>query len=832
MPIHKQSLTDHWKFYEPAKKKWFAARVPGCIHTDLLRHKLIPDPFWGANERELQWIENRDWVYATHFSVSAAMLNEEHIDLVAEGLDTVTTIVLNGQEVARTENMFIGYRFPIKPLLRAGRNELTIHFTSPLTYIKAHWPDDHFAEWNDPVGGASLIRKEQCSFGWDWGARFATSGIWKSIGLEAWSNNRIESVRVEQTHEKNSVTITAQPQLALKQRGRPRPARDQFRTLISLDGKIVAEAAGLEVTVAKPQLWWPNNMGAQPLYNIEVELLSDGQAIDRWKKEIGLRTIELDRHPDQWGESFQFVVNGVPFFAKGANWIPAHCFVTEVGRDMYDGLLDSAVQANYNMLRVWGGGIYEMDDFYELCDRKGLLVWQDFMFACAQYPGDRHFLAHVEAEAGHQVKRLHHHACLALWCGNNELEFMPAEILKTPQRQKAYDDVFYKLLPKAVAKFDGATAYWPSSPHVPGAYPNPDLNWCDSERAGDCHYWGVWHGREPIKNFESKGHRFFSEFGMQSYCSRDVAETFCPPAELNIYGPAMENHQKNSAGNQIIFDYISRRYRFPKDYASLAYLSQINQAYAMKTAVEHFRRQMPRTMGSLYWQINDCWPVASWSSIEFGGIWKALQYESRRFYAPALITAHVPGDVGPGKINWGSNTIAEVNVHTVYDGMKSVPGTVSWVLYHCDGRILEQASKSVKLKYGQSVLQAKLDFGNRKAQFGASHIYLRLLLEIDGETVSQNTVFFDAPRFIEFERAPIASKIKALSATEFEIVFSSRAFHHQVYFHLPKTTYRASDNYFDLYPGVRHKVRVRLDSPLIPEHFQELLTVVSLVDSY
>ena len=484
-------LTDNWKFHEPRKKKWYPARVPGCIHTDLLRHKLIPDPFWGSNERELQWIEKLDWDYVTTFSVSADLLNQEHIELVADGLDTVATITLNGREVARTENMFIGYRFPIESFLRKGRNELAIRFTSPLSYIESHRTADHFAEWNDPVGGSSLIRKEPCSFGWDWGARFATSGIWKSIRLEAWSGNRIASVRVEQRHEKKSVTVTAQPELAVKMRGR-RP-RDQFRTRISLHGENVAESQGLEVTVANPQLWWPNNMGAQPLYLLEVELLSDGQVIDRWTKRIGLRTILLDRHPDQWGESFQFVVNGVPLFAKGANWIPAHSFVTEVDRAMYEGLLDSACQANYNMLRVWGGGIYEMDDFYELCDEKGLLVWQDFMFACAQYPGDRHFLKSVEAEAAFQVARLRHHACLALWCGNNELEFMQTDILKTPQRKKAYDDLFDKLLQNAVKEFDGVTAYWPSSPHVPGAYPNPGVNWSDNERAGDCHYWGVWH---------------------------------------------------------------------------------------------------------------------------------------------------------------------------------------------------------------------------------------------------------------------------------------------------------------------------------------------------
>ena len=478
-------------------------------------------------------------------------------------------------------------------------------------------------------------------------------------------------MRVQQQHSAGRVLLTIQPQLTQQD------ADIGVRCRLALDGQLVAQAEGsgeIELAVEQPQLWWPNGLGAQPLYELQTELLHADEVLDRQHQRIGLRTIVLDRHADEWGESFQFVVNGVPVFAKGANWIPAHSFVTAVGRADYQNLLSSAAEANMNMLRVWGGGIYEMDDFYDLCDQLGLMVWQDFMFACSLYPGDEQFLALVEQEAAYQVPRLANHACMALWCGNNEIEQMPPEITATPERQAAYEKIFYDILPAAVAAHDPATPYWPSSPHNPEGYQQGHNN----ERAGDCHFWDVWHARYPVKRYEEMKFRFCSEFGMQSYSSPAVAATFCPPEEMNVFGPAMENHQKNAAGNQIIFDYVARLYRYPKDYAALAYLSQLNQAYCMKVGIEHFRRSMPRTMGALYWQINDCWPVFSWSSLEFGGRWKALHYAARRFFAPALVSAHVPGDEKAGKGNYIANTIHDVNIYAVYDGVAAQDGTVKW----------------------------------------------------------------------------------------------------------------------------------------------------------
>jgi beta-mannosidase len=788
----RQSLHGRWKFKQVRTKKWLPATIPGCVHSDLRANKLIPDPFWGSNERALRWIEEKDWNYRHEFAVDAAVLKGGHIDLVAEGLDTVATIRLNGKEIARTENMFIGYRFDVASSIKAGKNVIEIDFASPMPYIRARQSPDDAREWVDPVGGCAHIRKEQCSFGWDWGPRLAISGVYLPLYLEAWDANRIESVRIAQRHHQGQVTLSLTPRLSVADRAA------NIRARLSLHGKIVAESAGTALSVAKPELWWPNGLGDQPLYDLEVELCDDGgEVIDVWKRKIGLRTIELDRHADEFGETFQFKVNGKVLFAKGANWVPVHALVATAPDSLYEDALTSAADAHMNMIRLWGGGIYEKEIFYDLCDQKGLLVWHDFMFACSLYPGDESFLNSVRREAEYQVQRIAHRACLALWCGNNELEQMPQEILKTPRRKKAYEDIFYGVLPAVVEKYDGTTPYWPCSPHNPEGYEKGHNN----ERAGDCHFWDVWHARKPVKTYEKKEFRFCSEFGMQSYSSPEIAATFCEPKDFNVFGPAMENHQKNAAGNLIILDYIARLYRFPKDYASLAYLSQLNQAYCMRIGVEHFRRSMPRTMGALYWQLNDCWPVASWSSLEFGGRWKALHYEAKRFFAPALVSVHVPGDETIHLDNSIRSTIHDLHVYTVFDGIKDTAGKIVWSLQHLDGRTLRKGQKSVALRYGKSVKQLTLDFAREMEKYGARSIYFRVALVIGRETVSRQTVFLTAPRFLDFRSTPIQTKIKPLGAGRFALTFQSKTFQPAVQFHFRRTAYRAGDNFFDLYPN-------------------------------
>jgi beta-mannosidase len=817
-------LAARWQFRQltPRKTAWLPAQVPGCVHTDLLRAKQIPDPFWGDNERGLQWIEEADWLYRAEFTFPPALRTRKHLELVFEGLDTLATIRLNGREIGRSESMFIPLRFEIAGRTKPGANVLEVEFHNPMAYIRPRQAavKDFFPEWNDPVSGSSVIRKEQCSFGWDWGPRFATCGIYLPAYLEAWDDNRIESVRVTQRHRNGRVALELLPATAA--------TGGEFRGTISLGGKTVATFAGLRVEIPDPQLWWPNGHGAQPLYEVRMELVVNGTVADTWERRVGLRTIELDRHADEFGESFQFVVNGRPIFAKGANWIPAHSFVTEVDRAMYDDILTSAAEANMNMLRVWGGGIYEREDFYDLCDEKGLLVWQDFMFACALYPGTPEFLALVTTEAAAQVKRLAHRACLALWCGNNEIEQMPDEILKTPARKRAYEEIFYQRLPHVVAEFDGVTPYWPCSPHNPEGWEKGFNN----ERAGDCHFWDVWHARKPVTLYEEKNFRFCSEFGMQSYSSPEVAATYCRPEDFNVFGPEMENHQKNSGGNGTILDYVSRLYRFPRDFAALSYLSQLNQAYCMKVGVEHFRRSMPRTMGALYWQINDCWPVASWSSLEFGGRWKALHYEARRFFAPALISAHVPGRETAGKGNYVTSTIHDVDLYTVFDGVDDGPAVIAWTLYHLKDGVVRKGRKNVTLRYGESVRQIQLDFAADMKRHGARNLVLRVELQRGREVVSRQTVFLTAPRYLDLPRGRTDARLRKLGAGRFELTLVSKVVQHAVAFHLRETTYRADDNYLDLFPSEARHVSIQTVADVTLRALQQRLEVFSLHDSY
>ncbi|GAT31548.1 beta-mannosidase [Terrimicrobium sacchariphilum] len=819
-----QPLLSDWKFLDPQSRRWLAAQVPGCAHTDLLSHDLIPDPYWGRNELALQHLEELDFTYRKTFAIDEAVLAEERVDLVFEGIDTVATIVFNGKELARVDNMFIGYRFDVTRLLKAdGENVLEVRFRSPLKEIRDRLTGEELIEWNDPVGGSSLLRKEARSFGWDWGPRFASSGLWKSVYLEAWSENRFRSVGIRQEHSRGKVKLSFTPRMERRSAGK-------LAGTLSLDGKKIAEFQGTEVVIKDPALWWPNGHGEQPLYTVELRWLDkSGCVIDTWQRKIGLRTIELDRHPDEFGESFQFVVNGRVIFAKGANWIPADSFVARVTREDYDNLLSSAADAHMNMIRVWGGGIYEKEDFYDLCDEKGLLVWQDFMFACALYPGDRPFLASVKAEAAYQVQRLAHRACLALWCGNNEIEQMPDQIVATKARKKAYESVFYRILPEAVALYDGTTTYWPCSPHNPEGYEKGHNN----ERAGDCHFWDVWHMRKPVSTYEEKNFRFCSEFGMQSYSSPEVAKTYCSEEDMNVFGPVMENHQKNGAGNLIIMDYVSRLYRFPRDYRSLAYLSQLNQAYCMKVGIEHFRRSMPRTMGALYWQLNDCWPVASWSSLEYKGRWKALQYESRRFFAPALLSLKVLGAESIGKNNIALSTVHGVEIHSVYDGLApQQKARLNWSIETLDGKVLRSGSRKFVLEYGQSVLQETVDARKELAKYGASEIYLKAELVTEDGAVARRTAFFTAQRYLNLKRSPIRSRVKAVSKTQFEVALASKTFHHAVQVNFPALEFRADDNFVDLYAGEERTITITLSEAASLSAVKDQLEIFSLVDSF
>ncbi|MGH8021811.1 MAG: beta-mannosidase, partial [Opitutaceae bacterium] len=742
-------------------------------------------------------------------------------------------------------NMFIGHRWDVKALLRSGDNELRIRFDSAMEYIRTRRRSHQPREINDPVGRSTVIRKQQCQFGWDWGPRFVTAGIWRDIRLEGWTGNRLESVLIKQIHgEDGSVSLELLPELARKdaratcrwllelqvedeEESEPSESRSRIP---ALPPRLARQAGGgARIEVLSPQLWWPNDHGPQSLYRLRVEVVAgDGGVIGEWEQRIGLRTIALDRSKDEHGETFRFVVNGRPIFAKGANWIPAHSFVATLEREDYARDLRSAALAHMNMIRVWGGGIYESEDFFDLCDELGLLVWQDFMFACTRYPAGKEFLASVSEEAIYQVRRLRHRASLALWCGNNEVfHCNPAEHRNDKKILAEYHALFHETLPKAVEAHDPATAYWPGSPWRGDPEPGHEAG----EKRGDTHFWDVWHARHPVKDYEKYRFRFCSEFGMQSFCSPETQATFCPADDANVFGATMENHQKNRAGNQIILDYVSRRYRFPKGQDELIYLSQLNQAYCMQTGVEHWRRNMPHCMGALYWQINDCWPVASWSSIEFTGHWKALHHVARRFFAPTLVTAHVPGDESPTIGNYRSTTAGLAHIYTVHDAPEPVRATLRWELFHFDGRLLLRGRRTVTLRCGESIEQKTLDLDPHMERHGRDNIYLRIGLDAGRETLSEDTVLLTRPRFLSLPKARTKATVRKAGPQRFEITFKPSAFQHRFSFGFGNLAHHSSDNFFDLYPDKPKRVQVEFERAITVAQVRKRLQFHSLVDT-
>lgn len=819
--------TASWQFRDLTQAgPWQRATVPGCVHRDLLGAGLIEDPFWGANELDLQWIEEREWEYRARFEAPAELLAEAVVELCADGLDTVATVWLNGTEVGRGENMFTAYRWRVNGLLRAGENELRIVFHRAMDYIRTRRPE-HVPprETNDPVGGCTRIRKEQCQFGWDWGPRLVTAGIWQDLRLEGHGGTRLESVRVVQFHEDDAVRLELCPEFVGE------PAEGDLRWVLELDHEPVAHGRGRTIEVPDPQRWWPNGHGAQPLYVLRVEALdASGASLGHWERRLGLRTIVLDQTPDDEGTAFRFIVNGRPIFAKGANWIPAHCFVAGLAREDYARDLEAAAEAHMNMIRVWGGGIYESEPFYDLCDELGLMVWQDFMFSCTLYPGDTAFVELTREEARQQVRRLRHRACLALWCGNNELPMINRDGLEAdPVLHAGYERIFHQVLPEVVAAEDPAVPYWPSSPSRGG--PN-ERDHPPGERSGDTHFWDVWHARHPVSDYQKWRFRFVSEFGMQAFCSPRTQATFCPPGDANIFGATMENHQKNRMGNQVILDYVSRRYRYPKSQDDLIYLSQLNQAYCVQTGVEFYRRISPHCMGALYWQLNDCWPVASWSSIEFTGQWRALHAAARRFFAPTLVTAQLLGEERVITGNYRESTVHGVVLHTVSDLPEDTPARLYWDLFHLDGRRLLGGERALTLTYGAGCGQETVELGPLLATHGRTAVVLRIGLHAEGQPRQEETVFFTEPRFLDLPRAETAIEVSAVDPCTVAVTLTAAQFRHRVALELQDTAFRASDNFFELYPGEPRRVELRFEHPIEPEALRERLTTRSLAESY
>ena len=817
-------INSGWQFREVGKTDWHDATVPGCVHTDLLANKLIDDPFYRDNEKKQQWIEKKDWEYRTIFTVGPQTLERENVELVFEGLDTYANVYLNEQLVLKADNMFRTWRVNVKSALKAGDNTLRIIFRSPVNEIlpvmaKLNYqlpaPNDQ-GEKTSP-----FTRKAPYHYGWDWGPRFVTSGVWRPVSLEAWERARVGDLQVVVKNISPDVAeLTANVEIEAATAGLATILLENLTDKVTAGKQQIKLKPGtnqvaFNFTVSKPRLWWPNGLGAQPLYSFRARGIVNGRVTDEKITRTGLRQLELRQQQDEAGKSFMFVINGIPVFAKGGNWIPADSFPTRIDKEKYRFLIKSVRDSNMNMLRVWGGGIYEADEFYELCDEMGILVWQDFMFACSMYPANQEFLDNVRAEAIDNVKRLRNHPSIVLWAGNNEVETawrnwgwrqnLPASLWDD------YLKIFHGVLQEVSAKYDPSRPYWPSSPHG-GLADDPD-----SLRSGDVHFWRVWHASEPFSDYEKQTPRFMSEYGFQSFPNIETVKSYTVPSDRDIESPIMLAHQRHPRGNQLVREYMLRDYAQPKDFESFLYVSQVLQAEGIRIGAEHLRRIMPHNMGSLYWQINDCWPVASWSSIDYYGRWKALQYYARRFYNDLLISPTVQNNY--------------LKLFVVSDRPKAVRAKIRVTLMDFNGATLKSFVRDVNVAPLTSRSYVDLRVAELLEGFDEKNVVVYCELEVNEKTVSNHDYFFAPFKELKVSNPTITSSV-VRTRTGFSIKVSSDKFAKAVYLAVPEHDGFFSDNYFNLARGREMTVEFRSRVPLSLEEFKQRLQIRSIIDAF
>jgi len=801
------------------------ASVPGDIYHDLIRADKIEDPFYRDNEKDLQWIGKSDWEYSRTFPVSEALLVQKRIILSCDGLDTIGRILLNGKFVGTTDNMHRIWEWDVTKHLVEGDNQIEIQFSSAINYCMVANERETPFFWTPEVEAApfSLIRKEHCNFGWDWGTMAVTCGIWKDIKLIGLSDARIKHLQVVQKLAGNSATLELTPML-------DRVIDDSLmvKAVLKKDEDVVAEestswdAESTEFILKVPEIerWWPNNMGEQHLYRLEFSLLdSDGHELDSCAKQIGFRTIELDCHADEWGESFQFLVNGKPMFAKGANWIPVDAILARASREDYERLIRDSAEVNMNMLRVWGGGIYESDHFFELCAEYGILVWQDFMYACNKAPiTEPAFRETALLEAVDQVKRLHHFPALALWCGNNELECFTVGEKETGRHNTwdAHRGFYYSALSEVVEKWHPGANYWPGSPH--STLGDPDKP--DDPNSGDAHTWAVWHGKEPFEWYRTSFHRFCSEYGFQSFPEPKTVYGYTEPKDRNITSWVMEHHQRSGIGNTTIMQYMLSWYRLPNSFENTLWASQILQGMAITYAVQHWRRNMPRSMGSLYWQLNDYWPVASWSSIDYHGRWKALHYMAKNFYAPVLVS-------GVEDIEKGT-----AEIHVTSDLMKDSKALLRCVLTDLSGKNLYSHEENIVLQSGKSELITTLEIEKSVGRYDPRNLILWMELESETGDTSSSIQLFARPKHLELEHPVYEQELSANGDGTYSLKLESSSVALWVWLELTDSDAQYSDNFFHIQPGNPVCLMIRPQGTLSLEELKSQLRIRSIVDTY
>jgi beta-mannosidase len=836
LAVSEIGLNDNWSFQKVGDTVWLDTKVPGSVHIDLLNNKKIKDPFYRLNEHELQWIDKEDWQYKTNFELSENELSMQNIELEFFGLDTYSKVFLNDSLVLQTDNMFRNYIIDCKHLLKKGENKLQVLFESPIKKgIKKHdeigyaFPKNgndlaEIGKVEDAKKVSIFTRKAGYHFGWDWGPRLVTSGVWRPVKLRSWNHHKIEDLFIKQNHLDSVASLTAMIELDVKAAAKEAKVEVLLnkKSIKIVDVELMNGKNTLKIPfeIANPELWWPNGMGNQVLYDVEVKINSNSYT-DSKSHRVGLRTIELITEADSLGSAFYFKVNGHAVFMKGANYIPQDPFLSRVKKSNYEFILNSAKEANMNMIRVWGGGIYENDAFYDLCDEKGLLVWQDFMFACAMYPGDESFLQNVKQEAIDNVKRLRNHTSIALWCGNNENQWAwqnwgwKEGVAKEQSQEvvdvmwKSYDDLFHKILPEVINQYDSDRAFWSSSP-------SSSRGEKISFTKGDYHYWGVWWGKKPFENYNTAIPRFMSEFGFQSFPEFSSIKKYTNPEDYDVYSEVMKSHQRSSIGNVTIEEYMLRDYKKPKDFQSFLYVSQLLQANGVNIGFEAHRRNKDVCMGSLYWQLNDCWPVASWSSIDYFGKWKALHYKAKKSFRNFLVSY--------------KNNEESVNVFVVSDSISNTNAQLNVRLIDFEGNELKQWNENVTITANSSESHLELmknDFLNDTI---SNKVLLYAELVSNKKVLSENIMYFVPNKEQALTKPKITYSILE-NENQFTVELETDRLAKNVFLST-NSTHNFSDNYFDMLPNSKKNISIKKGQSEDLESFKNSLKIITLVDSY
>ena len=809
----KITLDKGWEFSQVGKGEWLPATVPGTVHQDLIDNDKLINPFFGMNEEKVQWVEKEDWQYRTTFTLTKEQLARQAAVLNFEGLDTYAEIYLNGSLLERTDNMFVGYQIPVKDVLREGENRLQVYFHSPIKIGLPQWETDGFEYPADNDHSKTRVsiysRKAPYSYGWDWGIRLATSGIWRPVTLELYDAASIEDYFVHQesvTKELAKVnnilevkSVAQAPQqaevvLAYSYKNGAKMTEQKNVTLQPGCNKV-----SMPIEIANPHLWMPNGWGEAALYDFEMTVKVDGKTVASEKKRVGLRTIKVVMKDDKDGKSFYFMVNGEPVFAKGSNLIPDDALLPNVTKERYYQLVKDAKDANHNMIRVWGGGIYEDDRFYDAADEMGILIWQDFIFACTTYPSDPTFLRRVAEEAEYNIKRLRSHACLAMWCGNNEIyegmrywgwdkKYTNPAIWE--EMKEGYNKLFHQLLPSIVKEFDADRFYMHGSPF--------EANWGrpHSWKIADSHNWGTWYGQKPFESLDTELPRFMSEYGFQAFPEMKTIATFAEPKDYALESDVMNAHQKASIGNYLIKKTMALYYEVPEDFEELVYKGLVLQGFGIRHGIEAHRRNRPYCMGSLYWQLNDSWPVVSWSSIDYYGNWKAMHYQSQRAFAPVLLNAFKEGD--------------DLCIYTLSDELKEHKNaTLLLKVMDFNGKVLNK-----KVVKGEVPANASAIF-HKEAYAGlatnpTNTLLLMTLKDQKGKVLSEEIYYFNYPKDQELPVAKVSYKVKQMDG-KCEVTLSAKQLARDIFIEIPYQGARFTDNFFDLLPGQTKKIVITSD---------------------